>query len=127
MADPKYFRPGFDFALSHAIEEAGEFLAAAGKTQRFGAQSVNPELPVDRQETNITWLKREMADLRAALDRIDAELAEKLRDELSEVGGVARLAEAHLPTIAHGLASRGMHAAAANVRLAAAALSNGAA
>ncbi|TSD89089.1 hypothetical protein FFK22_008900 [Mycobacterium sp. KBS0706] len=70
----KYLAPGFDFALAHAVEEAGEFLAAAGKTQRFGIDSVNPELPPYARETNGAWLRREMADLRGALDRLEAEL-----------------------------------------------------
>jgi len=70
--DPVYLRPGFDFALAHAIEEAGEFLAAAGKTQRWGRDSVNPEIPVDERETNEDWLWREMSDLRGALARLTA-------------------------------------------------------
>ena len=68
---PEYLRPGFDFALAHAIEEAGEFLAAAGKTARWGRLSVNPELPPEQQETNADWMRREMRDLRGALDRLD--------------------------------------------------------
>lgn len=75
--NPKYLRSGFNFALSHAIEECGEFLAAAGKTQRWGRHSVNPELPRGDQETNIVWLRREMKDLRGALDRIDAAFTEE--------------------------------------------------
>jgi hypothetical protein len=67
----EYLRPGFDFALAHAIEEAGEFLAAAGKTSRWGKLSSNPELPPREQETNICWLMREMVDLRGALKRLD--------------------------------------------------------
>ena len=73
---PDYLRPGVDFALAHAIEEAGEFLAAAGKTQRWGRQSVNPELPPTEQETNEAWLLREMDDLRGALDRLHAALSQ---------------------------------------------------
>lgn len=80
MTNPKYLRPGFNFALSHAIEECGEFLAAAGKAQRWGRDSVNPELPRADRETNIDWLKREMGDLRGALDRIDAALAKEQLD-----------------------------------------------
>jgi hypothetical protein len=71
----EYLRPGFDFALAHAIEEAGEFLAAAGKTQRWGRDSVNPELPPEQQETNEEWLAREMADLQGALGRLALEAA----------------------------------------------------
>lgn len=72
--NPDYLRDGFDFALAHAVEEAGEFLAAAGKTQRWGPHSVNPELPAVAQEPNAAWLIRELADLRGALDRLSREL-----------------------------------------------------
>jgi len=68
--NPKYLRPGFDFALAHAIEEAGEFLAAAGKSLRWGLDSVNPELPAEEQETNAAWLFRELEDLQGALERL---------------------------------------------------------
>lgn len=71
MVDRRYLRPGFDFALGHAIEEAGEFLAAAGKTLRWGRASVNPELPANEQESNEAWMRREMADLRISLDRLE--------------------------------------------------------
>lgn len=74
MSDPKYLRPGLSFAMAHAAEESGEFLAALGKTMRWGCDSFNPELlPVDR-ESNEAWLRRELADLRGALDRLENEL-----------------------------------------------------
>lgn len=69
--DSKYLQKGFDKCLAHAIEECGEFLAAAGKTQRWGAFSVNPEVPVCEQETNLVWLRREMADVKTALLRLE--------------------------------------------------------
>jgi hypothetical protein len=72
----EYLRPGFDFALAHAIEEAGEFLAAAGKTQRWGRSSVNPELPASEQETNAEWLRREMHDLTGALVRLNTAMVQ---------------------------------------------------
>lgn len=72
--DTRYLRSGFGFALAHAIEEAGEFLAAAGKTQRWGRHSVNPELAPEQQETNEAWLLRELDDLRGALGRLATEL-----------------------------------------------------
>lgn len=71
---PEYLRPGFDFALAHAIEEAGEFLAAAGKSQRWGLDSYNPELPPEERELNRDWLMREMADLEGAFGRLWSEL-----------------------------------------------------
>ena len=42
MTDPKYIRHNLPFALAHAIEEAGELLAAMGKTLRWGWEGVNP-------------------------------------------------------------------------------------
>lgn len=69
------FLPGtVDGCVAHAIEECGEFVAAAGKTLRFGYQSVNPLLPPAEQETNLAWLRRELADVRQAMDRLEAKL-----------------------------------------------------
>jgi hypothetical protein len=70
MSDPTYLQDGFAKRLSHAIEECGEFLAAAGKLQRWGAFSVNPELPREMQETNIDWLFREAMDVTEAIERL---------------------------------------------------------
>lgn len=65
-------------ALAHLVEECGEVLAAAGKTLRFGATSVNPDLPLLKQEKNIDWLLREMDDLERAMqtfkDMLEVEL-----------------------------------------------------
>lgn len=74
MTQQKYMRPGLPFAMGKAIEEAGEFLAALGKTQRWGLASYNPELPEAERETNEAWLRREMEDLRGALDNLETEL-----------------------------------------------------
>jgi len=74
MSDPRFLQYGFDKALSHAIEECGEFLAAAGKTQRWGRLSVNPLLPTEQQEANEAWLRREMTDLMQALHRLSNEM-----------------------------------------------------
>lgn len=74
MTDPKYMRPGLDFARGKAIEEAGELLAALGKSLRWGWTSVNPDLPANQQETNADWVRREMADLRGALDNLEREM-----------------------------------------------------
>jgi hypothetical protein len=74
MTDQKYMRRGLSFAMGKAIEEAGEFLAAIGKTQRWGWDSYNPELPVEQRETNEAWVRREMADLRGALDNLEREM-----------------------------------------------------
>lgn len=78
MSDPRYLRPGLPFAMALAIEEAGELLAALGKTQRWGWASVNPELPAAKQEANASWVRREMADLRYALDNLEREMAANL-------------------------------------------------
>lgn len=72
------FRPkDFDGALAHLIEECGEVLAAAGKTLRYGLASVNPLIPVEQRETNGSWLKREMEDLRLSLESLLAKLPEE--------------------------------------------------
>jgi hypothetical protein len=76
MADPRFIRTGdVQFAMAHAAEECGEVIAALGKSLRWGLDSVNPLLPIEQQETNRDWLKREIADLRGALDRLDKEMS----------------------------------------------------
>jgi hypothetical protein len=81
MTDQKYMRHGLGFALGKAIDEAGEFLAAVGKTVRWGGDSFNPELPIEARETNAAWVRREMADLRGALDNLEREMNERLTAE----------------------------------------------
>lgn len=74
MSDKRFLQNGFEKNLSHAIEECGEFLAAAGKTQRWGVHSSNPIYSTapdgSRGEANSHWLWREMQDLQAALKRL---------------------------------------------------------
>lgn len=81
MTDPKYMRPGLDFARGKVIEEAGELLAALGKALRWGWDSFNPELPRAQQETNAEWVRREMTDLRGAIDNLEQEMFENLTAE----------------------------------------------
>lgn len=69
--DARFLQDGFDKRLSHLIEECGELLAAAGKTQRWGVWSENPLLPPCDRETNLVWLRREMEDVRQALSRLE--------------------------------------------------------
>jgi hypothetical protein len=77
MVHPKYLRDGLPFALAHFVEEAGEALAAAGKTQRWGLDSVNPELPKDEQETNRAWILRELDDLEGCIIRLRVAISEE--------------------------------------------------
>jgi hypothetical protein len=56
-------------ALGVFIEECGEALAAAGKTVRYGWDGFNP-LPGASKETNEHWLRREVADLEFAIQRL---------------------------------------------------------
>ncbi len=73
MSDPRYLQQGFDKQLAHVIEECGEVLAAAGKTQRWGRKSINPLLLSDHpqfNETNEQWLLRELGDLHEAIQRL---------------------------------------------------------
>lgn len=74
MTDPKYMRPGLDFARAKAIEELGELTAALGKSSRWGWASVNPELPKSKRESNAAWVKREIEDVRGALDNLEKEM-----------------------------------------------------
>ncbi len=77
MTDPKYMRPGLDFARGKAVEELGELQAALGKTLRWGWDSHNPELPPKQRESNYAWVLREMEDVRGALDNLEHELRQK--------------------------------------------------
>lgn len=75
--------------LAHIVEEAGEtteaigkLVQAAGKTFRFGPDSVNPLLPAEQQERNIDWVLRtadevvaEANDLIAAIQRFRIKLS----------------------------------------------------
>lgn len=71
-------RPGLPFAVGKAVEELGELQSALGKTLRWGWTSVNPELPLAEREPNLTWVQREIADVRGALDNLEAEIAKEL-------------------------------------------------
>lgn len=74
MAHEEFRQHGsVDKALAHLIEEMGEVLSAAGKTQRFGMDSYNPYLPKDQQETNESWLRREVGDLKLAIAKLEEE------------------------------------------------------
>ena len=77
--DKRFLQDGFDKTLSHAVEECGEFIAAAGKTQRWGAFSYNPLLPYGKQESNLTWLRREMDDVREAIERLESAIKAEYR------------------------------------------------
>jgi NTP pyrophosphatase (non-canonical NTP hydrolase) len=65
--DERYRSKNLNQAIGHMVEECGEVLAAVGKSQRWGLESSNPELPESERETNRTWLLREMRDLKAAI------------------------------------------------------------
>lgn len=53
--------------LGYLFEECGEVLSAIGKSQRWGLDSVNPELPPSKQITNGKWIQRELKDLKRAI------------------------------------------------------------
>jgi NTP pyrophosphatase (non-canonical NTP hydrolase) len=74
MAHAEFSPKGLEDSLAHLIEECGEVLSAAGKSQRFGLESVNPLLPEEEREANVVWLMREMADLQSAINRVRKEL-----------------------------------------------------
>jgi hypothetical protein len=79
MASPndRYRSESVDQALAHLVEELGEATAAAGKSLRFGLESVNPELSAQDQEANLAWLEREMNDVAAAYAALETLLVEE--------------------------------------------------
>jgi hypothetical protein len=81
MTDPKYMKPGLPFAVGKTVEELGELGAALGKTIRWGWLSYNPELAPHAQETNLVWVKREISDVRGALDNLEHELEKEYPDD----------------------------------------------
>ena len=72
--NPQYRPTNTRQYLGYLVEECGETMAAAGKTLRWGLDSVNPELPVSEQETNRQWLKRELQDLKLAIWMLEQNL-----------------------------------------------------
>ena len=68
---PQYEPKTREQHYGYLIEEAGEVLAAAGKTLRWGELSANPEIRMQDRVTNVAWLRDEMRDLRGALDRME--------------------------------------------------------
>lgn len=66
---PQYEPKTVEQALGYLVEECGEVLAAVGKTQRWGLESTNPEIPIEKQETNRDWILRELCDLELAIER----------------------------------------------------------
>ncbi len=77
MTDPKYMRPGLDFARGKVIEECGELCAALGKSLRWGWLSENPEIPRAERITNLVWVRAEMQDVRDALDNLEREITKE--------------------------------------------------
>lgn len=74
---PEYAPKTVEEKLGYLVEECGEVLAAVGKTQRWGLDSVNPELPQEEQEPNRAWVLRELRDLTRAIRYV----REALRDD----------------------------------------------
>jgi hypothetical protein len=62
-----YFQDEDQAKVAHVIEECGEVVQAHGKLLRFGPQSVNPELPKEKQITNADSFNNELHDLYHAL------------------------------------------------------------
>lgn len=77
MSDPRFLQDGFDKRLAHFVEECGEALAAAGKTQRWGPMSTDPTIPEYSRETNLVWLRSEMADVKQAIERLEEAIEEE--------------------------------------------------
>lgn len=71
---PEYMPKTPEQRMGYLVEECGEVLHAAGKIQRWGLESYNPELPEAQRETNRQWLARELSNLEAAIAMIREDL-----------------------------------------------------
>ena len=60
--------------IGYLAEECGELIAAIGKTIRWGLDSYNPELPIDKQEANRDWILREIKDVKRAIKIVEKEI-----------------------------------------------------
>ena len=77
VGDPAYEPKTLAGKLGYLVEECAEVLAAVGKTQRWGLESFNPEVPPENRETNREWILREMLDLERAIGMVRAALGDK--------------------------------------------------
>ena len=71
MSHERYLPMRMPNKLAHLAEEAGEVVAAVGKTLRFGLDSENPDLPEQFREKTRDWLKRELEDLKKAIAKVE--------------------------------------------------------
>ncbi len=71
MSNERYLPMTLPNKLAHLAEEAGEVVAAVGKTLRFGLDSESPELPEGIREKNRVWLKCEIEDLKKAIAKVE--------------------------------------------------------
>lgn len=67
--NPRYRSTTEEQASAHIAEECAEVCAAFAKAQRWGWQSVNPELLPEQQETNHQWFLREVRDVSRSIQR----------------------------------------------------------
>lgn len=65
--------------LGYLVEECGEVMSAVGKSQRWGLESFNPEIPEDDAEKIFEWILRELKDLRRAIKFVEFHLKDNYR------------------------------------------------
>jgi NTP pyrophosphatase (non-canonical NTP hydrolase) len=87
---PEYKPRTTNQKLGYLVEECGEVLAAVGKSQRWGLENFNPEIPVYQRETNRDWILRELADLNVAIDMLREDLI-KNRPKIKDSGDSATM------------------------------------
>jgi hypothetical protein len=86
MSDPRFLQQGFDKQLAHVVEECGEVISAAGKTQRWGPSSINPLLRDGDDHFRVanSQCPPQFADLEAAASRSTRETMHRRRQGADE-------------------------------------------
>lgn len=58
--------------LAQAISKTLRFAIDNGLTAEEGLHLYNPDVPIEERETNHAWIRREVEDLKAAIDLLES-------------------------------------------------------